>query len=239
MLWRTVSDAPLVLAANREEAFDRPGTPPEVVEGPVRFVGGRDPRVGGTWLGVNQFGVLVAVTNGPRSQAPAEPRSRGLLVRDLLTQCRSAQAAMIAALRELESRRYAGCNLVCADTKDLYVIHGGEWLRALPLPPGIHSLTTGLVNNAADRRIAYGLAWLKSQSAERVSQWLPTLEEFCRLPARDGQPAMCWRGETRGTVSSTIVVLREPLSRSAYWHAQGPPDTTTYHDYSSLLTHLG
>jgi uncharacterized protein with NRDE domain len=239
MLWRVVEDAPLIVAANREESFDRPGTLPQLAEGPLGpFVAGRDPRAGGTWLGVNRFGLLAAVTNGPKSRPPAEPRSRGLLVMDLLGQCRNANDANALASHELEQRRYAGCNLVCADVRDLHVIHGGDFLRAQPMPPGIHVLTTGLVNNEADRRIAFGLSWLKSQPWRRVQDWLPTLEEFCRMPAGEGRPAMCWREDGRGTVSSTLVVLRDSLAASAYWHAQGPPDTTAYQDFTPLLARL-
>src|SRR5262245_5112799 len=84
LFFHVVEDAPVIVGANREEFYDRGGLPPQVLEGRPRAVGGRDPSAGGTWLGVNERGVLAAVTNRRRSQLPAQPRSRGLLVRDLL-----------------------------------------------------------------------------------------------------------------------------------------------------------
>ena len=65
-----------------------------------RVVCGIDRQAGGTWLGVNQFGLLVVVTNRPKALAPLEPRSRGLLCRDLLDR-RNARDAVATAVKEL------------------------------------------------------------------------------------------------------------------------------------------
>ena len=59
--FRTVQGAPLLAAANREEFFDRPALPPQLVhpggESRQRAVCGIDARAGGTWLGVNASGL--------------------------------------------------------------------------------------------------------------------------------------------------------------------------------------
>jgi hypothetical protein len=49
---------------------------------------------------------------------------------------------------------------------------------------------------------------------------------------------MCFRREKRGSVSSSLLALRQPLPRSTYLHAQGPPDSTPYADVSDLLRAL-
>src|SRR5262249_44835559 len=129
--FRAFEDAALVVGANREEAYARGGTPPQILAGKCRAVAGLDPVAGGTWLGVNQYGLLAAVTNRPKSSPPAAPRSRGLLLRELLD-LPDAKSAMDLAARELDSNRYAGCNIVCADQDNLFVLHGGDWLRIRP-----------------------------------------------------------------------------------------------------------
>src|SRR5436309_9198000 len=93
LFFRVVEDAPLIVGANREEFYARGGESPRLLDGPVRAVAGLDPAAGGTWLGLNEHGVLVAVTNRARSRPPERPRSRGLLARDLLG-CSSATAAV-------------------------------------------------------------------------------------------------------------------------------------------------
>ena len=70
LFYRVVEDAPVVVGANREEFYRRGGDPPRLHVGPPRFVAGVDPVAGGTWLGVNEHGVLAAVTNR-RKDAPA------------------------------------------------------------------------------------------------------------------------------------------------------------------------
>src|SRR5262245_346663 len=138
LLYHVARDAPVVAGANREEFYARGGLPPRRLQG-AAAVAGVDPTHGGTWLGVNGQGVLVAVTNRRKTDLPARPRSRGLLARDLLD-CPSASKAAAWAQRELETGHYAGCNFLCADSRDAIVLHGGDWLRVRPLPAGVHVL---------------------------------------------------------------------------------------------------
>jgi uncharacterized protein with NRDE domain len=238
ILWRVVEDAPLLVAANREEAYARPGTPPQVVDGPVRFLAGLDPLAGGTWFGLNAHGVLVAVTNGLKHQVPPQPRSRGLLVRDLL-QSRSAQEATQRAVKELQAQPYAGCNLLCADVKGVNVIQAGDWLQVSPLPPGGHVLVNnGRLNDASLPRLAYAQAWLSAQHYRTGEEWLAAFPQLCGQREKKEIPAICVRGKDRGTLASSLLLLRPSLRQSRYLHAQGPPDTTPYEDYSTLLPQL-
>jgi uncharacterized protein with NRDE domain len=236
--FRVVEDAPVVVGANREEAHRRGGEPPRLHSDACRWVGGADPTAGGTWLGVNEHGVLAAVTNRRKEISPPQPRSRGLLVRDLLG-CRTAAAASEMAVRALDGGRYDGCNILCADDRDAVVLHGGDWLRVRPLPPGLHVLTNGDINDERDARRMFAAHWLTQESGRfRTSaECVAALKELCgrREP---GEPPICLRGEDRGTISSSIFALRPSLAESVYLHAQGPPDQTPYEDCSELLRRL-
>src|SRR5574340_370867 len=77
---------PLVVAANRDEAYARPAAPAAFWEDHPRVYGGRDLEKGGSWLGLTRSGRIAAVTNfrNGRPGAPA-PRSRGELVSGFLT----------------------------------------------------------------------------------------------------------------------------------------------------------
>jgi uncharacterized protein with NRDE domain len=236
LFFRAVDDAPLVVGANREEAYARPGEPPRLLDGPVRAAAGIDPTAGGTWLGVNEFGVLAAVTNRPHVPAPTNPRSRGLLVRDLLGSLSAAEAQKLAT-RELSSGRYAGCNVVVADAERAVVLHGAEWLRVQMLPPGLHVLTNRDVNQEGDPRVGYSLWWLGQRNYNRAADCVEALKQLCGSCGGEGPP-ICLRGDGRGTVSSSILVLPRSLARGTYLHAQGPPDRTPYEDHSDLLRRL-
>lgn len=234
--YRIAADAPVVVAANREEFYDRPGTPPQLLPGPLRVVAGLDPVAGGTWLGVNERGLLVAVTNRRKSNLPEQPRSRGLLVRDLLHRCETARAAAEAAARELDTGQYAGCNILVADTETATVLHGADWLRVRPLPTGLHVLSNRDVNDASDHRVGRALGWLTERPARTAAECVTAARELCGRT--DGDPPICFRDSNRGTVSSSLIVVPRPLSGGVYLHAQGPPDHTPYEDYSALLREL-
>jgi uncharacterized protein with NRDE domain len=236
IFFRVFPEAPVVGGANREEFYRRGGEPPRLLDGAARSVAGLDPVAGGTWLGVNEHGVLIAVTNRRKSLTPEQPLSRGRLAATLLAS-RSAAEAVDRAVRELEAGRYNGCNLVCLDSDRAVVVQGGDWLRVRPLPPGLHLLTNGDVNDPADPRLAYAGSWLSQRPIPDARSCVAALKQLCALH-EPGLPALCFRAEERGTVSSCIVALFANLADSIYLHAQGPPDVTPYGDFSALLREL-
>src|SRR4030095_13323027 len=95
--YKSVPEAPILVAANREEAYDRPSLVPSIQPGKPRVLAGIDAKAGGTWLGVNQNGLFVGACNRPKLMPPVSARSRGLLCRDLL-RANSARHAVDIAL---------------------------------------------------------------------------------------------------------------------------------------------
>jgi hypothetical protein len=75
------------LLCNRDEKNDRPpAMGPRIGErGWVRFIAPVDPQSGGSWIGVNEFGVSVCLLNGKNAgDRMLAVRSRGLIIRDLI-----------------------------------------------------------------------------------------------------------------------------------------------------------
>lgn len=233
LFFQVVEDAAVVVGANREEFYQRGGEPPRLLQGSLRAVAGVDPVAGGTWLGVNENGVLAAVTNRPKLDMPEQPRSRGLLVRELLGYP-SAAVAVDHVLAELRQNPYAGANFLCADASRAVVIQAGDNLRIRRLTPGIHVLTNGDVDDPNDKRLKYALDWLNRRPYDSAADCVNVLRELCAQHEPD-HPPICFRHSDRGTVSSSIIVVRRALADSTYLHAQGPPCRTPYEDRSHLL----
>jgi hypothetical protein len=123
LLRRPGSPWPLLLAANRDEMRSRrwrgPGRHwpdrPEVVAG-------LDEQAGGSWLGINDYGLVATVLNRVGTLGPETgKRSRGELVLEALDHADARTAA--AALADLEPAAYRPFNLIVADASEAY------WLR--------------------------------------------------------------------------------------------------------------
>src|SRR5262245_38362910 len=99
VLHRCHPGTPLLVAANRDEYVARPALGPRVhTWHGRRVVAPIDERAGGSWLGLNDAGVFVGLTNRPTAKLDAARRSRGLVVADALG-CASAARAAEAALQ--------------------------------------------------------------------------------------------------------------------------------------------
>lgn len=226
---------PLMVAANREENFDRPSTPPVCHDDSPRVICGTDERAGGTWLGVNQYGVIVAVTNRETETLPQTPISRGLLCRQLL-QCISASVAEHRAVGQLSKGRYAGVNILIADAHAAYVVHGGDEIDSVELEPGLHFLTDADVDDEDDPRIQLAQEMFEEQPSDTTESFLQVATRVMSYSASNpSEPGIVQHGEQRGTVSSSLITLANFRKRSTYHFAQGPPDRVPYRDCSAHL----
>jgi hypothetical protein len=173
---------PLVLAANRD------------------VVAGLDVQAGGSWLGINDHGLVAGVLNRTGTLGPAAgKRSRGELVLEALDHADAAAAAR--ALADLDPDAYRPFNLVIADSQDAF------WLRHAGALPGFafrtvsgawrevapHQLPGGAIGRPARppaiecHAIAPGVSMitardLNDQSSPRIRRYLP---RFQSAPAPD------------------------------------------------------
>lgn len=134
----------LILAANRDEFYDRPTEPVAFWEEAPEVLAGRDLQAGGTWLGITRTGRLGAITNfRDPARHRAEAPSRGLLVGRYLTG-NSGPEEYVKALADL-NHAYNGYNVLLGDSEKLVYYSNREGIGRT-LSPGIY----GLSNNFLD-----------------------------------------------------------------------------------------
>jgi hypothetical protein len=249
LAWRTFGDAPIALAANRDEALDRPSEPPalrtvdgesgEADDGGTGYVAPRDAEAGGTWIGLSDSGVVAAVTNRWLDADREGDRSRGLLVRDCLV-ADSAEDAVRRVERNLESRSYDGFNLVLADADAAFLLSYDGGLAIARLDPGVHVVGNvgGVVNGVErfsipDRRREFGLERADSARAvagavapepgESGAEWL----DRASATLADHEYGACLHGDGFGTRSFTrIRTGPDSETPPAFAYADGPPCET-------------
>jgi len=134
---------PLILAANRDEFYERPSAPVSLWEDAVGVIAGKDLQRGGTWLGINKTGSLAMLTNyrEPTAFGRKAP-SRGWLVRDFLVGHEDPESYIEAVTDKKD--QYNGFSLIIGDMNCLfYFSNRGEMCK---LSPGLYGLSNRLLD---------------------------------------------------------------------------------------------
>ena len=243
ILRRPGHDWPLLLAANRDELRSRQSRPParHWPEWPD-VVAGLDVAGGGSWLGLNDHGLVAAVLNREGELGPqAGKRSRGELVLEALDHAEASQSA--GALADLHPDAYRPFNLVIADPRDAYWLrHGGDGeIRVHPIPPGLHMLTAGELDDARQPRISCFLPQFRAvvepdPARGEWGAWLALMQRRDCEPQQPPTAAMNLDGlrvdgQDFGTVASSLIAVPAYpgfSQRPIFLHAEGPPDQASF-----------
>jgi uncharacterized protein with NRDE domain len=208
-------DYSLIVAANRDEFYDRPTAPAAFWADAPSVLAGRDLKAGGTWLGIDRHGRLAAVTNYRQGQRedPA-PRSRGLLVSDFLTGDGGAPEYMERV--RSEAGLYNGFNLIVGDPGVLFYFSNREGqLRSLA--PGVYGLSNHLLDTpwpkVAASKSAFG-ALLNGGTSELTADLFALLSD--RSQAADSLlPSTGVGPEWERLLSSAFIASADYGTRSS------------------------
>lgn len=233
--YRLVPDSPILVAANREEFFDRPSHPPTIQSGKPRILCPQDQRAGGTWLGVNQHGMFVGICNRRTPNPIIGTRSRGVLCKEVLRSV-NARKGLDKALEEFSKHQFEGVNLVIADRESGFVIHYEGEPQVVEMEPGLNIVGARNVNDPRDERVQMARRLLTLQTLDSPVKFLAVASKvFARTPSLPGRPSMVARDMDYGTVSSTLLALGTKPRDAIFQFADGSPDRAKYEDYSPLL----
>ncbi len=242
---RPGSSWPLLLAANRDELAHRPALPPgRHWDDRPEVTGGLDVEAGGSWLGLNDSGVVAGVLNRRGTLGP-EPgrRSRGELVLEALEHADAEIAAEM--LQGLDPAAWRPFNLVIADSHTAWWLrHGGDGrIKAAAIPEGVSMIDAGELNDPHSPRIARYLRPFRDTAPDPAADmpadgwadmaqwsfWPGLLAD--RGPAQaDPREAMCVVTDgPYGTRSSSLIALPRYAGERVVWlHAEGRPGEAAF-----------
>jgi uncharacterized protein with NRDE domain len=237
---------PLVLAANRDEFYQRPTAPAAFWESEPQLLAGRDLKSGGTWLGISRTGRIAALSN---FRDPANIRdntpSRGDLVTDYLLG--DTPPAEYLALLQQRSQNYNGFNIIFGDLENIF-FHSNRGKVAPLLQPGIHGLSNHLLDTDWPK-VRHG----KNTLAEILAHGKePDIEEIFTLLGDRTTPddsllpdtgvgleterllaPLFITGPTYGTRSSSILLINHAAEvtfiERTYNGTPGSGETRTFH----------
>jgi hypothetical protein len=201
-------------------------------------IAGKDELAGGTWLGINETGVVAAVMNREGTLGPADTkRSRGELPLEALDHADAAEGA--AALSHIDTDAYRPFNLLIADSRDAFWLKatGDEPVAVAPLGEGISMLTAHDLNDLAHDRIATYLPRFEAAQPPdpETSDWGAWEELVASTDAAAGagpRGAMAVTGiDGYGTLSGSLIAIPVPgtTPRKPVWRfCAGTPGTTPW-----------
>lgn len=248
---------PLLLAANRDERYDRPAVGPRLLQGEPRILGGQDLEQLGTWMGVTEGGFFVGLTNQRGSaNLMRSPYSRGEVVLNALKA--GDQESVEAYLAGLDARSFRPFNLLYGDATRLRVAYARpdtSRVRVEDVPPGIHVLSNDVLDSTALPKVARTRAlagrvplgdWPEVSGALQgllADHWLP--ERGPELLREEGDSpelreairhyqALCIHTPGYGTRSSAVVALK-PGRVAHYLASDEAPCQGHFRDVTALL----
>jgi uncharacterized protein with NRDE domain len=243
VLRRPGAEWPLVLAANRDEMIGRPWRAPgRYWPDRPEVVAGLDELAGGSWLGLNDHGVVAGILNrfGTLGPAPGQ-RSRGELVLEALDHADAHDAA--AALTALDPRAYRPFNLIVADNRDAFWLRhadaqGRERITAAALGPGLALIAAGDLDDPETPRLRryrprFAAAPAPDPGSADWQAWEALLAEDETAPQFGPTGALRFVTD-RGfaTVSSALLALPgpgragvSPVFRFRAWQPEASPWT--------------
>jgi uncharacterized protein with NRDE domain len=137
-------DYKLIVAANRDEFYNRKTAPANFWQDYPHILGGRDLEAHGTWMAMTTSGKISIVTNyrDPKNIDPKAP-SRGQLVTDYLLNEKNPQEYLNGVAQVGE--KYNGFNLITGTASELYYYSnyksGVERIQS-----GLHGLSNSLLD---------------------------------------------------------------------------------------------
>ncbi len=165
---------PLVLAANRDEFYNRPTRRAQFWDEHPDLLAGQDLDQGGTWLGVTRQGRIAAITNIRNPAAvKLSGSSRGELTREFLTG-EEPPADYLKKITDVK-KQYNGFNLIAGTIDNLYYLSSRS-TAPNQLDPGLYGLSNAELDTPWPK-VETGKAAL----AKILSATSPSVEAIMRL----------------------------------------------------------
>ncbi len=214
--WRCHPGYRLILAANRDEYFERPTAPLAFWPDQPEILAGRDLQAGGTWFGLTRDCRFAAVTNyRDPATFTATALSRGRLPVDYL---RSGLAPrQFCTASEQQWPKYNGFNLLVGDGDSLVYASNRCPEQALEVAPGIHGLSNHLLDTPWPKvtRGTAALGRLLDDRAAIEPDELFSLLEDSRQPPDDDLPETGINLEWERLLATIMISGRDYGTRSS------------------------
>ncbi len=230
------TDSALLICANRDESYDRPSQGLRTRQrGDRTLTSPLDQQAGGTWIGTNDLGLFVGLTN--RFSGPHDPkrRSRGELVERTLM-CHDADSAISSAFATPPSH-YNPCHLVVATTEDIRVlVNTGDSWREMETDSHQAIVT--------ERSFEAGHTTRDGRIKKAIQPWLdaakaPTnrnIQDVMSIHATPTFEGICVHWDERRYGTRSLTIIRQPNGDVLrHFSTEGAPCSTPLRVFDGVI----
>lgn len=250
ILYKVLKGYPIIALHNRYAETDTCEHPPRRIKNERSAFCPMDVKSRGTWVGFNDSGLFVAVTDQHTKIVKEARRSRGKLVVDLLIGFKDAESA-ISYLKNEVVKGYKRANFIVLDKERGYHLIHDEELTIRELQDGIYVVTNftpipGLKMGEEQKRI-FEEARIRERRAYELAEGLELtgLDGIIRglmSIARDhehglSELSICYHGRgERVMSSSTIVAIGDDMRSSKIFYCRGNPCKGEFVNFSHIIS---
>ncbi len=216
ILYRPLHKWPLIIAGNRDEMKNRPSLSPGKHWGNDKnIIAGKDLTAGGSWLGINNKGLISTILNRPNSLGPNKEKfSRGDIIINVLKNKNIKTALTYIELLDITNWR--PFNLFIANNKNAYWIKstGKNKITINLISEGRHFLDSHDLNSKTSDRYNNNINKfnsLKDPDPDK-SDWKEWIDFLASTSHPKNKPLAAMNisdsyNNNYGTLSSSIIAL--------------------------------
>lgn len=251
ILYKVLRGYPIVALHNRYVKVGAAELAPRAIDGPQRIFCPVDVASGGTWIGVNENGLLVAVTNQDSHWVEEPGRSRGLLALDLLGMYSDAAEAKEHLMDPGIRGDYRWGNFVAMDGGSAWHVVWDRETECREIGGGVYAVsnltpTAGMDRTERVEELLGNAERRKTRAlelAENVVDPIDAAIEAMKGIAEDhggekGLGSICYHDPSGRYMqsSSTLMAIADELSDSRILYCPGNPCREAFRDYTHIFS---
>jgi len=225
-----------LLATNRDELLDRPSEGPKIRKGKrLKNFSPKDSLKGGTWLGINEVGLFVGITNRFIPQINKSLKSRGELPQLALDAQTPSEA--LSLFQALNPSEYNPFHLVFANKQEAFVLWSdGHQFHQEDLEEGHHIITESSFGAAENKRASH----FEKRLREILIKDNVPLKEFKDLMGEKVEPSfygpcISIPEKNYGTKSSFVFKITSFEKNNEFYYNDNPPDRGEWVNFKEIL----
>ena len=213
LFYKVIDKFPVLIAQNRDSLERNLEIPPKEIQSIQKVFAPIDMNSGGTWIGVNQNKVVLALTNyyQPEREKYIFSMSRGSLVLEALKKCDSSEQVILFVENAVKHQKLKFFNLFSLSPDRAFFIQYNGAFQVNTISEGLHfhyssGYDEGYIKNIRETRLKHLFSEFNSHNLDDALEniWVACRDHSDTIPS---EQSICMHGKQRRTVSSTILAV--------------------------------